>query len=100
MKNRKTIKEYAEQQYKSPQNLKTRMNLWSYGSNPESLPRWIFSKIGVQEHERVLELGCGTGQLWLENFKQIPSTCSIIITDFSKEMVNKAKKTCNPSISL
>ena len=92
MKNRNLIKEFAEQQYKTSQNLSARMNLWSYGSNPESLHKWIFTKIQVQENERVLELGCGTGQLWLENFNKIPSTCSIVLSDFSKEMVSKAKE--------
>ena len=63
MSNRKTIKEFAEQQYKTHQNLDVRINLWSYGSNPDSLKKWIFSKIQVQENERILELGCGTGNL-------------------------------------
>jgi hypothetical protein len=30
MKNNKTVKEYAELQYKTPKNLTNRMNLWSY----------------------------------------------------------------------
>ncbi|MFX1281796.1 MAG: class I SAM-dependent methyltransferase [Promethearchaeota archaeon] len=90
MSNEKNIKEFAEQQYKTSQNLNARMNLWSYGSNPVSLQKWIFSKIHLQEYERVLELGCGTGQLWLENFRIVPSNCSIILSDFSKEMVSKA----------
>ena len=91
MSNRNTIKDFAEHQYKTSQNLNDRMNLWSYGSNPETLPKWIFSKINLQEHERVLELGCGTGQLWLENFNVVPSNCSVILSDFSKEMVNKSR---------
>ena len=91
MKNYKSVKEYAELQYKTHQNLTNRMNLWSYGSNPETLQKWIFSKIQLQKHERVLELGCGTGQLWLENFRNVPSTCLIVLSDFSKNMLNKAK---------
>ncbi len=96
MKNKKTVKEFAELQYKNHQNLTTRMNLWSYGSNPESFQKWIFSNIQIQEYERVLELGCGTGQLWIENIKNIPSTCSIILSDFSKEMLSKAKENIQP----
>jgi len=92
MKNGKIVKEYAEQQYKTHQKLVNRMNLWSYGTNPESLPKWIFKKIQLQEYERVLELGCGTGQLWLENFKNVPSTCLIILSDFSKNMLTKARE--------
>ena len=96
MNNKNRIKEFAEQQYKTHQNLNARINLWSYGSNPESLQEWIFSKIQIQEYERVLELGCGTGKLWYENFNNIPSTCSITISDFSEEMRNKAKENLEP----
>ncbi|MHA1915422.1 MAG: class I SAM-dependent methyltransferase [Promethearchaeota archaeon] len=96
MKNRKTVEEYAELQYRAPHNLTKRMNLWSYGLNPESFQKWIFSKIQIQDYEQVLELGCGTGQLWLENSKDIPSTSSIVLSDFSKEMVNKAKENLQP----
>ncbi len=96
MKNNRSVKQYSELQYKTHQNLTNRMNLWSYGSNPETLHKWIFSKIQLQGHERVLELGCGTGQLWLENFRNVPSTCSIVLSDFSKKMLNKAKENLKP----
>lgn len=92
MKNSKTIKQYAKHQYKTNENLGKRINLWSFGTNPESLAKWIFSKIKLKEYERILELGCGTGQLWLENVKNVPSTCSIVLSDFSKNMLNTAKK--------
>jgi ubiquinone/menaquinone biosynthesis C-methylase UbiE len=92
MKNNRTVKDYAELQYKTPQNLTNRMNFWSYGSNPESLQKWIFSKIQLRDHECVLELGCGTGKLWVENFRNVPSTCSIVLSDFSEKMLSKAKE--------
>ena len=82
MKNSKTVKDYAKLQYNTHQNLIDRMNLWSYGTNHVSLHKWIFNKIQLQEYERVLELGCGTGQLWLENSRNVPSTCSIVLSDF------------------
>lgn len=96
MRNNKNIKEYAELQYKNHQNLANRINLWSYGSNPESLQKWIFSKIQLQEHELVLELGCGTGRLWLENYINIPSTCSIVLSDFSENILCKSKDNLQP----
>ena len=92
MKNNNSVKEYAQLQYNSHENLTNRMNLWSYGSNPESLQKWIFSKIQLKENERVLELGCGTGKLWLENYKNNPSTCSITLSDFSQKMLRNAKE--------
>jgi ubiquinone/menaquinone biosynthesis C-methylase UbiE len=92
MNHKNTIKEYAELQYSTPSFLIDRMNLWSYGSNPVPLQKWIFSKLQLQGNEQILELGCGTGQLWLENHRQIPPTCSIILSDFSQEMVRSAKE--------
>ncbi|MFX0021305.1 MAG: class I SAM-dependent methyltransferase [Candidatus Hermodarchaeota archaeon] len=92
MKNSRSVKEYAEQQYKIHENLSNRMNLWSFGTNPVSLHKWIFSKIKLKNNERILELGCGTGQLWLENFRKIPLNCSIVLSDFSKNMLKTAKK--------
>ncbi|MFX1388521.1 MAG: class I SAM-dependent methyltransferase [Promethearchaeota archaeon] len=91
MKNNESIKEYAKVQYKNHQNLNNRMNLWSYGSNPVTLQEWIFNKIQLKEDENVLELGCGTGELWLENYRNIPSSCSITLSDFSEKMLTRAK---------
>jgi ubiquinone/menaquinone biosynthesis C-methylase UbiE len=96
MRNNKSVKEYAKLQYDSHENLTKRMNLWSYGSNPETFPKWVFSHINLQENERVLELGGGTGQLWIENYKKIPSTCSIMLSDFSQKMLDKAKENLEP----
>jgi len=96
MKNIKLIKRFAESQYKTHKNLSHRINLWSYGTNKESWHKWIFNKIQLQENERLLELGCGTGKLWVENFNDIPATCKIIISDFSKNMLKKAKKNLRP----
>lgn len=90
MKNNR-IKEYSNIQYSSQENLTKRISLWSYGSNPESLPKWIFGHMGLQKHENVLELGGGTGILWVENFKKVPSSCSIVFSDYSKNMLDQAK---------
>ncbi|MEJ2249809.1 MAG: hypothetical protein P8Y70_06055 [Candidatus Lokiarchaeota archaeon] len=92
MKDKTPIKEYAEQQYRTHNNLINRINLWSYGTNPESLQKWIFNKIQLKEHERLLELGCETGKLWLDNFRKVPLNCSIILSDLSKNVLNTAKR--------
>ena len=92
MNHNEAIKEYAERQYSTPHFLIDRMNFWSYGSNPVPLQKWIFSKLHLQGNERILELGCGTGQLWFENYDQLPSSCSLVLSDFSQEMLHYAKK--------
>jgi ubiquinone/menaquinone biosynthesis C-methylase UbiE len=91
MKKRKAIKNFTELQYKTHQNLSNRINIWSYGTNPESIYKWIFRNIKLQENERLLELGCGTGNLWLENYKSVNLNNSIIISDASKNMLNTAR---------
>ncbi|MFX0004617.1 MAG: class I SAM-dependent methyltransferase [Candidatus Hodarchaeota archaeon] len=96
MKKKSYIKDYAENQYKNHKKLDDRINLWSYGTNPISLYRWIFSKIQLKELETVLELGCGTGQLWYDNFRNIPSSCGIVLSDFSKGMLKEARKKLKP----
>jgi len=90
MKNNR-IKEYSNIQYSSEENLTKRISLWSYGSNSESLQKWIFRNINLQKYEKVLELGGGTGKLWVENFKDVPSSCSILFSDYSENMLKKAK---------
>lgn len=85
------IKNYAKIQYNTPNLLNDRINLWRFGLNPQPLTRWIFSHLQLKEHEEILELGCGTGKLWVDNYTQVPNTCKIILSDFSERMLDDAK---------
>ena len=91
MKNAKKIRKYATLQYNTSQPLIDRIQLWSYGSNPQSFQEFVFSKLNIQKQEHILELGAGTGKLWEENYKKVPSKCNIVISDFSDLMLEKAK---------
>ncbi len=85
------IRNYAKIQYNTPNLLNDRINLWKFGLNPQSLTKWIFSHLKLKEHEQILELGCGTGKLWADNYTQVPNTCKIVLSDFSERMLDNAR---------
>ena len=70
-------------QYQTVDKLAARIALHGYGTNPQSWPDWVRERLPWQEHERVLEVGAGTGTLW-------PSTpdVALVPTDFSAAMCN------------
>ncbi len=54
--------------------------------------RWIFSQIRKAPNCRVLELGCGPGDLWQQNAELIPADWQITLSDFSAGMLKGTKK--------
>ena len=89
-----TDREYlTKQQYSTSSNLDARIYLHShYSTNPQGLKKWIFEKFALRSGWRVLELGSGTGDLWLENRDLLPPECRILLTDLSAGMLEKAKE--------
>ena len=82
-----TIKE----QYNSDKNLNLRSNLHSYNINKIDWDVWCFENMKFCKNDRVLELGCGNGKLWLKNEGKIEKDLNIILSDFSKSMIKSAK---------
>lgn len=80
-------------QYKDASNLRARINLHQkFSTNKEGWMPWFFKKLPLNEKCKVLELGCGDGSLWKMNYKSIPKDWDIYLTDFSKGMLDDAKK--------
>ncbi len=52
--------------------------------------RWVFDHFEIPAASRVLELGCGPGQLWFENAERIPPW-DISLSDFSLGMLAEAQ---------
>ena len=86
-------KEVLSRQYKDRSNLDIRKNFHKkYGTNPIRFTDWILSKIKFFKGCRVLEVGCGTGDLW-ENYAELTDTFSeLVLTDISKGMIDIAKE--------
>lgn len=89
--NAENIKIHAKEQYKNTDNLSKRQNLWCYGDNPKELTHWIYSKLDLKPNMKILEIGGGKGNLWMDNANLIPKSCEITWTDASQAMLNTAK---------
>jgi len=60
---------------------------------PTTVYPWVFAHFRIGPHSRILELGCGTGHLWLANQDQISTGWGITFSDFSPAMVKDAQRT-------
>jgi ubiquinone/menaquinone biosynthesis C-methylase UbiE len=80
-------------QYKDSDNLYARIALHElFSSNPENWFRWLFDRFQLPETARVLEVGCGPGDLWASNQDRIPENWELTLTDLSEGMLFKTRK--------
>ncbi len=78
-------------QYKSSKNLKVRIDLHKkYSQNPTGWYPWILDTIPISEHQKILEVGCGSGELWHQTKHSLPNSISVLLTDISSGMVRNA----------
>jgi SAM-dependent methyltransferase len=83
---------YVAAQYRDAANLSARIRLHQkFSTNPCGWQRWLFDQIKFSPQSRALELGCGAGNLWLDNIDRIPSGLEIVLSDFSVGMAARAK---------
>ena len=80
------------EQYEKQDNLDIRVKLHKkYSKNKLGFNNWIFSNYQITDEVKVLELGCGTGELWKSNSDSIDKMKQLVVTDFSKDMVKSTK---------
>ena len=84
----------VKQQYATSQNLNTRISIHDkYSTNKMGFHNWIISNYRIDNGAKVLEIGCGTGDMW-KNQEVLIATCSkLVLSDFSDGMVATTK--CN-----
>lgn len=81
------------EQYANSSNLEARIALHTrFSSNRYGWQRWVFDQLELQDGCRVLELGCGPGNLWRENLDRLPEIAQLVLSDFSSGMVAQAQK--------
>lgn len=81
-----------EEQYRDSGNLRSRMALHErFSTNRHGWHRWVFDRLTLAPGERVLELGCGPGQLWIENADRLPAKLFLTLSDYSRGMVGEAR---------
>ncbi len=79
-------------QYRSADNLNTRIALHErFSVNPQGWFAWLWNTLAeLPAQARVLELGSGSGALWMACPERIPAGWSITISDFSPGMLDAA----------
>jgi SAM-dependent methyltransferase len=89
----------VREQYRDSTSLDARMRLYAlYGSQP-SLQDWTFERLRLAElpaGAQVLELGCGSGNLWRGKAALIPSGPAISLSDLSSGMLTEAVRRLGP----
>ncbi len=80
-------------QYKTSEKLNTRISLHEkYSANKQGFSNWLVSNYDIREGMRILELGCGTGSLWLGHEDEISKCERLVLTDLSEGMLETAKQ--------
>lgn len=85
------------EQYADGANLGARIALHSrFSTNPQSWHGWLLAQIDPARFETVLDVGCGTGSLWVEEALSIPATLSPVLSDLSAGMLEEASSRLAP----
>lgn len=88
-----TEEEKVKQQYKTPDNLEKRIKLHSgYSIAQQEWVNWVYDRLELKKGQRVLEIGCGNGQLWRENIHNLPQGLHLTLTDRSEGMLKQTEE--------
>jgi SAM-dependent methyltransferase len=83
---------YVAAQYRDSTRFDARVRIYTlYDTSTEPWLRWLFERLAIGVGERVLELGCGTGNVWRENAERVPADASLVLTDLSPGMLDQAR---------
>ncbi|MEJ7652637.1 MAG: class I SAM-dependent methyltransferase [Chloroflexia bacterium] len=79
-------------QYRDGSALGARMSLHErFSTNPYPWHRWAFDQLDLEPTARVLEVGCGPGELWRSNADRVPEGLRVVVTDLSPGMIREAE---------
>lgn len=84
-------RELLDRQYVNDVNLQKRINIHDYSTSKENWMNWVYRRLDIKSGMRILEIGCGTGLLWLANLSGLPDDVELTLTDNSQGMVDKVK---------
>ncbi|HEX6510544.1 MAG TPA: class I SAM-dependent methyltransferase [Chloroflexota bacterium] len=84
-------------QYGNSSNLRARILLHErFSVNRRGFFRWFFDGLELPDNARLLEVGCGSGRVWIENAHRIPPEWDITVSDFSEGMLADARRNLLP----
>lgn len=80
-------------QYENASNIDARVNLHrEYSTNKQGWFPWLFEQCNFEENRNVLEIGCGNGAIWKENYEKIPAGMQIVLNDISEGMLRDTRR--------
>lgn len=80
------------EQYMDSNNLKVRIQLHEkYSTNPQGWFPWLYSQMNFNGVYRLLEIGCGNGQLWEKNTLNLRNR-EFFLSDSSEGMVKEVRE--------
>lgn len=80
-------------QYQNASNISARINLHQkYSVNKQGWFPWIYEQCDFTDGLKVLELGCGDGSLWKENYDKLPDKMEIVLSDISDGMLRDTRR--------
>ena len=88
-----TDREYlTTDQYKNADNLNARIQIHrKFSTNPYGWYNWVFDTLAqLPANARILELGCGSAEMWVNIAGRIPESWDITLSDLSPGMLDAA----------
>jgi ubiquinone/menaquinone biosynthesis C-methylase UbiE len=83
--------------YQDASRLDARLQLHvKYSTNTQGLHSWVFERLRLPPTCQVLEVGCGSGQLWLVNQHRLPAGWNVTLSDLSPGMLATAHHQLRP----
>lgn len=80
-------------QYQNATNISARINLHKlYAVNKKGWFPWVYEQCEIVDNMQILELGCGNGALWRENFNLLPANVHIVLNDISEGMLRDTRR--------
>lgn len=81
------------EQYETTDNLEARIALHiRFSSNGLDWYQWVFDRLMQTDATDILEVGSGTGRLWVHSLAQVPAHWNVTVTDTSAAMVEKLQQ--------
>lgn len=88
-------------QYRQGDHLDARIQLHRrFSTNPTVYFEWLLDHLKIETGMSILDVGCGTGELWTANLGRFPNPLQLTLMDLSAGMAGSARKNLSvPEVS-
>jgi len=87
-----SMEDTLAKQYKNSKNISVRIGLHQrYSLKTQGWFHWIYDNLHLKAGMKILETGCGNGQLWEDNLDLFPENVQITLSDISSGMLRNVK---------